>query len=323
MALVWSSSDSIAGAVPRPSDSLRDSLTESFEGTLVSIDGSDLVFEPVSTTGSAAQIALGAPDFAIDLVSPGTEYIVAYTRWMRSPQNPKAKQLIPSGPSVIVNPGLHPAIFLANDDNRDYVNLITTGDRDSANYAERLRVGLDHAEPQIVALCAAEWILDDALRARMPDSVRQRIAEIAADPDHASSLRAFLLASATQLTPELGTQWWQSLATELLQKSSISVAPGFGQDTLIKEAFNAASRFAVPYSTYARWAASNNSGFAETALMAIRRHAPEREEEALEAALGQSLLAQKTRSLLVDHRRRLHLMNASKNTATAQQRGTQ
>jgi len=311
---------SSAGPLPKPSDLLRDQFTESFEGKLSAIVDGDLVFE----LDGGEQIALGAPGHVYALLSPGTEYRVAYTRWMRSPLNPKAKQAIPSGPAVISNLGLEPAIFLATDDSRAFWKLVTTADRESPSYAEAMRTALDHPDSQIVALASAEWIIDGALRAAMPESVKQRIAGIAANPDMPASLRAFVLASAGQLNPAIGSDWWQSLATKLLKESPVDAIVGYGQDTLIKTALDTTAQLELPYETYARWVSCANSGIAEAALMAIRRRSPDREEEALEAALGQSLLAEATRSLLLDHRRRLHLMRASGNTAsaTAQQRGT-
>ena len=316
---LFAAGSSLAGPLPKPSDVLRDPLTESFEGKLSAVVDGDLVFE----LASGEQIAVGAAEHVYALLSPGTEYRVAYSRWMRSPLNPKAKQAIPSGPAVVSNPGLEPAVFLATADSRALWKAVTTADRASAGYADQMRSALHHADSQIVALAAAEWIVDETLRASMSGSVKERLAEIAENPNMPASLRSFVLASAGQLSPALGADWWQPLATKLLSETAVDGIVGYGQDTLIKTALNAAAQLELPYETYARWVSCANGGIAETALMAIRRHAPEREEEALEAALGQSLLAQKTRSLLVDHRRRLHLMNASKNTATAQQRGTQ
>ena len=296
-----------AGRILSPSEYLRDPLTETMEASLQAVEGNKLVFQPVGNdAGDSDPIALRMPDFLLPRVSVGERYLVAFVRWARAPSNPEAKVAMANGPTVAIHPGLEPALLLASARNVEIWELLRSADRDRADYAEQLEDLLQHPDPQVAIIAAAEWINLSELRAGITPAVAAKIGKLAASGDVPAYQRAFLLNAAVQLGTTLG-QWWQPLSESLLSESSVYGLSSYGEDSLLMAAMNAANQLALPAATLERWVSSENSALAEAALLNLRRNAPQREQAAIQAALEQSLLPAQTREFLNDHLRRLQL----------------
>lgn len=260
-------------------------------------------------------IMVVAPFATAQTLQLGAAYIFAYTERARSPVAPKEWVRNPQGPMLVVKTGLEPAVLPANDELRQLLEKAT--DREflrSKQYLGMVMEGLDHNEPSLQRLFAAELMGRKALRSQLTGSSKLQLSRFVRAQVRDPLAREYVLAAAKIYAPALGT-WWSEAAAEILRDEPVSPTPSAANEVLIWTAFSvlADNQLPLPPETAERWIRSGNGALAEQGLLAIRRNAPEKEREAAERALALPELDVGTRSFLEDHLRRLKLSSPPTN----------
>ncbi len=298
------------------------------EVTGVSADGTLTVRVAETLHGAAAPVELSvrtSPQWLAQF-KPKQRVLVGYTLYGRSATRPKTLELRPEGAVILVSAGLEPALYHDTPDAR--AMLVRAPDEAVAGtrpWLDRILEKLQSDDLRQQDFFAAELVLREPLHALLGPRDWERIARFVNDGAAHPSARASLLAAAAAHPEQFGTQWPAEAALRIVSSTHVdqvdaemSMLPN-----LVQIAFRVLEKRnrKVPFASAQRWLASGQVGLAESALLAIRRSAPEREREAAEQALARAELAEASREFLRDHLRRLAIMQDALEAAAAADKG--
>jgi hypothetical protein len=246
----------------------------------------------------------------------GDPYLVAYSIYRRDPRKPVGLVANPDGAIVLDNPGIEPAVFR---DTPAIRAILKTGKsehgRESRKLVDLLVKALDDPDPQLRNFAAGEFAYEPELVERLKDADRAAIEKSVRNVKNAPGMRTLLLEAASRQPKQLG-EWWKSAALEIVTTTPTDGYADAASDPvgLVLTAFEVLDRYAVkiPPETLKRWVRNPNPPLVERVLVMLRREAPEQERPAIESALADPKLPEKTRKFLNDHLRRLDRINERK-----------
>ncbi len=262
------------------------------------------------------KLTLRAPNWVLTQLSKGNSYVIAYSRYSSNPMMSESLVLDPDGPMVLMDPGIEPAIFKDSASTRSMLaREPRASELASRVYLERALAGLASSDPQIQSYFSAELAYRTSLQEKLSANDVLLMRQLLLNPDAHPSARAQLLEVAANLPTHFDDDWLQNYTSQLLGSLAISghTTAGDLNAALAQSAFAAVEKrkLVVALPNLARWIASDVPGLAEFALLAIRRQAPTQEEMLIVQTLELSLLNNATRAFLIDHLRRLKIMNSA------------
>ncbi|MEO8669959.1 MAG: hypothetical protein ABI411_01515 [Tahibacter sp.] len=259
-------------------------------------------------------IDLIVPEELVHVLKPGSRQLIAWSAIGSDPLVPEGMRRDPAGARLVVTTGLEPALFADTRENRALVRWdLGESAWQQRRQLPRLLKLLDTPEAAVQTFAIAEIALRPSVVAALDDAARDRLRAFAIEPRAPENARALLLELVAQRAVELGEKGWSEVAEHILSQTPVTASTAPGHESLVRQAFAVAESRAATLSgeSVERWLRSDSTALAETALLTLRRTAPEREPLALEAALSRSDLPAPTRSFLLDHQRRLRLMSTS------------
>ncbi len=243
---------------------------------------------------------------------PGQRVLAAYTEYRRSATRPKTLEPRRDGAALLVSAGLEPALF---HDSPGARALLRKPDETALSNDARLRAALaalESGDRQQQNFQASELALREGLHGLIRARERQAIAAAVDSKNVHPSARATLLAAAAANPEAFGDEWPEDAARRVIAGTPVAEADEALSPlpNLVRVAFDVLDRqqARIGLAHAQQWIVSTHSGLAESALLAIRRSAPEREREATVQALANSSLAAANREFLRDHLRRLDIM---------------
>jgi hypothetical protein len=259
---------------------------------------------------------LRAPSWVLAQLSKGTSYVIAYTAYSANPMMSESVVLDPNGPMVLMDPGMEPAIFKDSADTRLMLAQETRASEiTSRGYLERVLAGLADSDPQIQNYFSAELTYRIALLNKLTASDGLRVRKLLDNPDANPSARAQLLEAVAKLPAAFDNVWLEKCTSELIGSLPVTghTTAGDLSAALAQSAFAVVEqrKLEIELPKLVRWISSDAPVLAEFALLAIRRQAPAQEKALVAQTLERSLLNNATREFLVDHLRRLEIMNAA------------
>jgi len=307
-----------AGPIEPPLELLYQPENQLVAGPLLDIDPSGrLVFQRKDVLGGKGrppeQIDVRAPKTTLAAVKRGERYIFGYATSRSDPRNPTRRVLDPEGPVLLASIGLEPALFRDTPETRA---LLKAGrsehGRESRRFFELLMQALAGNDPALQTLAAGEVAQDREVRERVRENgaVVERVARAAATPLNVRS--TLLLAAATR--PDDFGGWWQDVALGIVATTPTG---GYTPDAsdpsgLVLLALEVLDKHAVrvPSETLKRWVSGETPLLAERASLMLRRESPAMERSAIQQALADPKLPDRTRKFLSDHLRRLDRLDA-------------
>jgi hypothetical protein len=305
-----------AMATEPPHEVLRARTTDLWIGQyLGQADDGRLKFAVMQTLrgNPSAQTVLRVPVNLAALLSTEQKYLVASSRFVTDPRNAMAQVLDPDGPSMIVAPGLEPAIFVDSEKAKELTAEISNSRASSDAFHATARSRLLDSDTQIQNAYAAEMVSNQAY----VDSL---------SADDAYALQAWMTkttGSNSSRSLVLGLAWGKperfdaKITTDAIKKIlSEDAIPFLDREPPTAEVAMMALTVAqelklqIGETTLARWVTCGSAALAEGALLLARRTQPELEKKLISNALAQSLLSTGTRTFLLDHLRRLNAMPA-------------
>jgi hypothetical protein len=258
------------------------------------------------------EIGVAVPAELAQWVAPNVPYVIAYTAYATSSALPGQTIVNPRGAQLLVTPGLAPAIFLDNDATRAVLAIKPVPhDSPLEKHLPALLALLDSPDVQIQSFGVAEIALRVANEATLTHAARSRLLRYAGNHDGHPGARALLLEGAGTYAAEYGRSGWADVARDVLATTPTTLRQS-PEGEVVLAAFQLLEQRneRIPADVLRRWLAGDNAGFAEKALLALRRTMPDRESVFLAETLRLSLLPQATRAFLVDHQRRLEIMRS-------------
>ena len=262
------------------------------------------------------KLSLRAPSWVLAQLSTGSSYVIAYTGYTSNPMLSESVVLDPNGPKLLMDPGMEPAIFKDSASIRELLaHEPRASEVESRGYLERALAGLANRDPQMQSYFSAELAYRSELSDKLNASDVLLVKQFLDKPDAHPSARAQLLEVAANSPDRFDDLWLQKFVTQLLGSLPTSGHTVAGDLTgaLTQSAFAVLEqrKLEIPLANLTRWIVSDAPGLAEFALLAIRRQAPTQEQVLLEQALERTLLNNATRAFLLDHMRRLEIMNTA------------
>lgn len=303
-----------AAPIQPPFHVLYDPLSVLIAGTLVEKHEDRLVFRSDETLHGSAEdlpetVELRAPGWVVQSVSLQARYLVGYVPFARDPQRVRTMIVSPSGPRLLVSPGLEPALYPDTDEYRAllaYGKGGHVGRRDDA--VPTLLAALESREAPVRVLAAAQFALDPGVNARLDASAVRRLRAAVTDPAMPWSSRHWLYDLASRKPEVFGRRWLRATTRSILAEAPVTgYAAAVNAGDLVGAAFLQAdlNRWDIPETALARWLRSDSPAMAERALLQMRRQDAGVEERFLAEALTDARVPENTRLFLADHRRRL------------------
>ena len=277
-----------------------------------------IVFERKDVLGKGRppeQIDVRASASAIARVKPGGRYIFGYSLARADARDPLRTVADPRGAILLTSIGLDPALF---DDTPLARSILKAGrsehGRESRRFFDLLMQGLAGGDASLQNLAAGEIALEREIGERLKDSSARALVEKVARDEHTPpNVRASLLKSAAERPGDLG-DWWRAAALDVVT----TTPPGgySGHSSALAELILLALEeldqhaVAVPSDALSHWVRSPSPPVAERACLILRKHSASDERDAIRAALAEPELADRTRTFLNDHLRRLDIMDS-------------
>ena len=275
------------------------------------------------------RIDVRVPKDLLATVKRGDHYIFAYTLYVRDPYRPDKVAVDRNGATIVSAPGLEPALFQDNRTTREIINAgraevephdstsaearHETSTSDDRTLLQRLLNALHGKDLALQNLAAHEIALQPDLAADLTSRDRKVLEIFVLDPKSLPSARSALLLAAAHDPKRYGA-WWSEAAQAIVASTPIGGYAGPASDPsgLVLTAFELLELHGVKLQQHAvkRWVTSGSPSLAEHALLTLRQQAPAEEKPAIEEALADPALPTATRTFLVDHLRRLNLLNA-------------
>lgn len=257
------------------------------------------------------------PTAVLARLAVGQEVLMVYADLRAVERKPGIYQRLERGYVVQVD-GASPAIFTDHPQWRTWLGLDHATRESAATYIEDIRAGMASADPQQVNLWTAELLLRPEQRERLEARDRARLHALLEAVDTLPPVRARLLLAAAEFPGLLDRAHAERVAQQWLERSPVQVQgelynteePVFAAMGLLLQQ---GAQTQVSVATASRWLQASNPSLAEQAAWLIRKIDPTAERAAILAALGDPLLPAATRSLLVDHLRRLNAAPGGQN----------
>lgn len=313
--LLLSVSIATAGPWRTPSERLQSKQAQLVIGHLSKVEGSQITLrdaeQKLGLDPMPQPVEIDLPLWAANQLEVGQRYWVAYTIFADNPIEKGAYFIDTRGAQVLQNEGLSPAVI--RDDPLLHAWFEQGMDATKPEGRALLFQGLAHADPQIQHLFAGEL----RYHTRLPSSLSKKelnlLKRYLLDDRYHPFARACLLTVLHDAkTPDFDSLVARVLASAPLRGYS---EPGVNQGMLISLTldFVNQTKSKPEAGLLERLVLADNASISEFALLALRAQSAGLEQQALENALKQSLLAAETRQFLIDHQRRLaSLVTATK-----------
>jgi len=263
------------------------------------------------------EIVVRGPDWIESWLSQNTQYLFAYTAYKRNQRFRKESLIDTNGPNLIVTLGLEPALLMDSAGLRD--RLLHSLDQASLHtdaFIADIANGLGSSDMQLQNFYAAELSLLPDVSKHKNAAVIKAVTALLKNRDAHPTARATLLrvvaANPSVYPPSLLVDVVSQVLREAPLVGYQDPASRHGELLSGALSFTREPAFKVQRLALERLVACDNVVLAEDALLALRRHYPEHERQAVSTALKQTQLPAVTREFLLDHLRRLDL--AAKNS---------
>jgi hypothetical protein len=251
------------------------------------------------------------PTELLDRVVVGNDYIVGYGLFSEDPRRPGKLMGMRQGATMLVSPGLEPALF---DDTPEVRKLLEAGrnehSRESRSTLNLLVATLKSKNASLQNLAANQLAYEPELRAKLTAGDRRAIETFVRDPDSPPIARTPLLEAGAQHADAFGEGWALDTSQSLLSTTPID---GFNDktsdvETLLRVAFSlsAQSTRRLPEASLVRWVRSDSVVLAEPALRLLHQWYPQAERQAVEGAVQDSSTPDQTRIFLRSYLQRMN-----------------
>ncbi len=262
------------------------------------------------------KIDIRVPKDALRDVRTGERYVIAYSMYRRDPRRPVGMVANPDGATVLVSPGIEPALFRDTPAVRAILKAgRSEHGRESRKLLDLLMGALAGDDPQLQNLAAGELAYEPELGEELNDADRAAIEKTVRNVKTPVRVRTTLLEGASRQPKTLG-EWWRSAALDIVTTTPVDGYSDAAPDPvlLILTAFEVLDRYAVkvPPDVLKRWVWNPNPPLVERVCVMLRREGPEQERSTIQLALADPKLPETTRKFLNDHLRRLDRMNERK-----------
>lgn len=256
-------------------------------------------------------------------VKVGERYVFGYTNLRPDPRKPTRLVANPDGATLLASIGLEPALFR---DTADARAILSAGrsehGRESRRLFKLLLKALSGKDRALQNLAAGEFAQESEFGERLRDDGQDTIERTVRDVATPPGVRTTLLVAAATRPTDFGT-WWPDAALAIVANTPVGgYASGAGDlDGLVLSALELLDKQGTktPPDALKRWVWSPSPALAERASLMLRRQAPALERSAIQQALADPKLPEKTRKFLNDHLRRLDRLDAR---SAAQKDGT-
>ena len=250
---------------------------------------------------------------ALGQVKTGERYVIAYSMFHRDPRRPVGMAPNLDGATVLVSPGIEPAVFRDTPSVRAILKAgRTEHGRESRKLLDLLLAALAGDDPQLQNLAAGELAYEPELGDELKDADRAAIEKTVRNVKTPVRVRTTLLEGASRQPKTLG-EWWRAAALDIVTTTPVDGYSDAASDPvlLVLTAFDVLDRYAVkiPPDVLKRWVWNPNPPLVERVCVMLRREAPGEERSTIQLALADPKLPETTRKFLNDHLRRLDRMN--------------
>ncbi len=256
------------------------------------------------------EIDVLVPNDVIARIVIGKQYIVGYGLFAEDPRRPGRLIGRHQGATMIVSPGLDPALFADTPEVRRILDLGKSERATESHDAVKLLItALQSDDAQLKNLAANELALEPALREKIRAQDRTAIEAFVRDPAAPPLARAPLLEAAAQHADAFGPSWALDTSRDLLSTTSIDVADR-SEDLvmLIRVAFSLLGQSPanrVPELALARWTRSDSTALIEPALRLLHQQYPDSERGVVEDALNDAATPVQAKEFLRGYLRRM------------------
>jgi len=254
----------------------------------------------------------------------GERYVFGYTNLRPDPRRPTSLVVNPDGAALIASIGLEPALFRDTPEARA---ILAAGrsehGRESRHLFDLLLKALAGKDRALQVLAAGEFAQEPEFGERLREDGGQAAIEKAVrDAATSPGVRTTLLVAAATRPADFG-EWWADAARRIVADTPVdgyAFAAG-DLDGLVLAALELLDKQGTDNSPEAlkRWVWSSNPLLAEKSNLMLWRHSPALARSAIQQALADPKLPEKTRKFLNDHLRRLDRLDAG---STARKEGT-
>ncbi len=251
------------------------------------------------------------PAETLDRVVVGNDYIVGYGLFSEDPRRPGKLIGMRQGATMLVSPGVEPALF---DDTAEVRKVLNAGkneqSRASRSTLTLLVATLKSKNPGLQNLAAHQLALEPELRAKLTAADRRAIEMFVRDPDSPALARTPLLEAAAQHADAFGEGWALDTSESLLSTTAVD---GFSDktsdlETLLRAAISLSGQSPrkLPEASLVRWVRSNSVVLAEPALRLLHQWYPQAEHRAVEEAVQDAGTPGQTRDFLRGYLQRMN-----------------
>jgi len=297
-------------------------------GPLVEINPAGrLVFKRKDVLGGKPKppelIDVRVPIGILGEVKLGERYVFGYTNLRPDPRRPTRLVANPDGAVLLASIGLEPALFRDSIDTR---TLLAAGrsehGRESRRLFKLLLEALSGKDRALQNLAAGEFAQEPEFGERLREDGQDTIEKTVRDAATPPGVRTTLLVAAATRPADFGT-WWADAALGIVANTPVGgyASEAGDLDGLVLSALELLDKQGskTPPDALKRWVWSPSPALAERASLMLRRQAPALERSAIQQALADPKLPEKTRKFLNDHLRRLDRLDAR---SAAQKDGT-
>lgn len=258
------------------------------------------------------EVLVRGPDWLVTWLSPGHNYLFAYTSYIRNPRFRKDVLIDTDGPRLIDGPGLEPALFLDSPELRS--ELMHAFDQETLHSEAFLRqviAGLGSNDTQLQNFYAIEVSLLAELGKRQDAALVKAIQTLLENPDGHAAARAALLRLVAADEQVYSRKYLAAVVQRLLQQAPLTgyqdLRPRSGELVAAALQLTMMHKLPIDLGALERLVGCDSAALAEAALLAIRATDPTHERAAALKVLKQTQLAATSREFLIDHLRRLDL----------------
>jgi len=324
-ALVLISCTAHAERIEPPLELLHDPTNLVVAGTIETVDSTadrvvfqrkDLLAGRAALAPQDDEVEVRVPHEALGHLAVGKDYIFAYTLFAPDPRRPGKLLAKRQGATVLVAPGLEPAVF---EDTPDVRRLLDLGNQaegeDSAELLELLLHNLAGKNPALQNLAANELALAPELRQRLGPPERKTIRTFVDDPAAAPLGRMALLEAAAQFPQNFGAGWALDSAARILASAPTSGVENGDADraTLLRSTlllFDQTTAVSLSPQTVRRWLGSDSVALVEPSLRLLQRQAPQTARRTIEQVASDAGTPAQTRIFLREYLKRFDASRA-------------
>jgi hypothetical protein len=257
------------------------------------------------------EIDVLVPNDVIARIVVGKKYIVGYALFAEDPHRPGRLMGRHQGATMLVSPGLDPALFADTPEVRKILDLgKSERATESRNALNLVGAALKADDPQLENLAANELALEPALREKTRDRDRTEIEAFVKNSAASPLARAPLLEAAAQHPDVFGREWALDTSRDLISTTPIDVSNDQSEDlvVLVRVAFSLLGQSTankVPEAALTRWLRSDNTVLIEPALRLVHQQYPDVERSVVQNALDDAATPAKGKEFLRGYLRRM------------------